>query len=66
MAAGSLSTAEAASVYAALILHDAAKEITAEHISTLLEAANVTVDSFYPRVFAKALAGKDLSFLTKI
>ncbi|KAI9016731.1 60s acidic ribosomal protein-domain-containing protein [Hyaloraphidium curvatum] len=61
--AGTLEVSEAATVYAALILHDAELEITADKIQALIDAAGVEVDSAYPKVFAKALAGKDLSQL---
>ncbi|KND04317.1 60S acidic ribosomal protein P1 [Spizellomyces punctatus DAOM BR117] len=56
----SLSTAEAACVYAALILHDDGVEITAEKINSLIEAAGVEVEPIWATLFAKALAGKDV------
>ncbi|TPX51411.1 hypothetical protein SeMB42_g00453 [Synchytrium endobioticum] len=56
----SLSTAEAACVYAALILHDEDIEITSEKLASLIEAAGVEVESVWPVLFAKALKGKDV------
>lgn len=58
-----LSTNEAACVYAALILQDEGLEITADKLTTLIEAAGVEVESIWPTIFAKALAGKDLAAL---
>eukprot|EP00842_Homolaphlyctis_polyrhiza_P007027 jgi/Hompol1/913/HPOL_001606-RA len=57
----SLTTAEAACVYAALILQDEGLEITADKLSALIAAAGVEVEAIWPTIFAKALAGKDLS-----
>ncbi|KAJ3217233.1 60S acidic ribosomal protein P1 [Dinochytrium kinnereticum] len=63
----SLSTNEAALVYAALILHDDGVEITADKLSTLIEAAGVEIEAIWPNLFAKALAGKDIgAFLFNI
>ncbi|KAI9096265.1 60s acidic ribosomal protein-domain-containing protein [Phlyctochytrium arcticum] len=56
-----LSTAEAACVYAALILNDDGVEITAEKINSLIAAAGVEVEPIWATLFAKALAGKDLN-----
>ncbi len=58
-----LSTNEAACVYAALILQDEGLEITADKLSAIIEAAGLQVDSIWPSIFAKALAGKDLGAL---
>lgn len=59
----SLSTTESACVYAALILQDEGIEITADKISAIIAAAGVEVESIWPAIFAKALAGKDLDAL---
>ncbi|KAJ3035641.1 60S acidic ribosomal protein P1 [Rhizophlyctis rosea] len=63
----SLSTSEAACVYAALILHDDGVEITADKLSSLISAAGVEVEPIWPNLFAKALEGKDIgSFLFNV
>ncbi|XP_050720817.1 60S acidic ribosomal protein P1-like [Eriocheir sinensis] len=54
------SSDELACVYAALILMDDEVPITAEKISTILKAANVSVEPYWPGMFAKAAAGLDL------
>ncbi|KAI0227850.1 60S acidic ribosomal protein P1 [Lamellibrachia satsuma] len=58
---------ELACTYSALILADDDVPITADKITTLLKAANVSVEPIWPSLFAKALSGievKDL--ITKI
>ncbi|KAJ3273438.1 60S acidic ribosomal protein P1 [Terramyces sp. JEL0728] len=59
----SLSTAQSACVYAALILQDEGLEITADKLSAIISASGVEVESIWPAIFAKALAGKDLGAL---
>jgi len=46
---------ELACVYAALLMHDDGIAITSDKITTVLGAANVTVDAFWPSMFAKLL-----------
>merc|ERR1712001_488929 len=48
-------SAELACTYAALILNDDDVEITGDKISTILKAANVQFEPFWPSLFAGAL-----------
>ncbi|CAH2099558.1 unnamed protein product [Euphydryas editha] len=52
-----VSKAELACVYSALILVDDDVAVTGEKISTILKAANVDVEPYWPGLFAKALEG---------
>ena len=57
------SKAEFACVYSALILADDDVAITGEKIQTVLKAASVDVEPYWPGIFAKELEGinvKDL------
>lgn len=54
---------ELACVYAALILQDDDVAVTAEKIQTILKAANVDVEPYWPGLFAKALDGLDVKGL---
>ena len=54
---------ELACVYSALILQDDEVAITADKISTILKAAKVDVEPYWPGLFAKALEGVDLKAL---
>ncbi len=54
---------ELACVYAALILMDDEVPITSEKISTILKAANVNVEPYWPGMFAKAASALDLKAL---
>ena len=57
------SVEELAVVYSALILQDDDIAITAEKLQTVLKAANVDVEPYWPTLFAKALEGVDLKGL---
>lgn len=48
-----MSTSELACVYAALILADDDVTVTGEKISTIVKAAGVTVEPYWPGLFAK-------------
>ena len=54
---------ELACVYSALILHDDDVAITAEKMSTIMKAAKVQFDSYWPTLFAKALEGRSIGDL---
>ncbi|XP_016436977.1 large ribosomal subunit protein P1-like [Nicotiana tabacum] len=47
------STGELTCTYACLILHDDGIPINAEKIGTLIKAANLKVESYWPSLFAK-------------
>ncbi|XP_005186398.1 large ribosomal subunit protein P1 [Musca domestica] len=55
--------AELACVYASLVLVDDDVAITGEKISTVLKAANVEVEPYWPGLFAKALEGVNVKDL---
>jgi large subunit ribosomal protein LP1 len=54
---------ELAVTYAALILHDDGIAITADKLTTLTKAAGVPVQRFWPTIFAKALANRNIDDL---
>jgi len=58
-----MSTSELACVYAALILADDDVTVTAEKINTIVKAAGVTIEPYWPGLFAKALESADLKKL---
>ncbi|KAL8516756.1 hypothetical protein ACS0TY_015135 [Phlomoides rotata] len=58
-----MSTGELACTYAALILHDEGISVTAEKIATLVKAANVPVESYWPGLFAKLCEKSDIDDL---
>merc|ERR1712169_144085 len=59
-----MSTAELASSYAALILADDGVDITVDKLNTLIKAAGVDdVEPIWTSLFAKALEGKDVKDL---
>merc|ERR1711970_480285 len=56
-------SAELACTYAALILNDDGVDITADKITSILKAANVSVEPFWPGLFAGALKDVNVSDL---
>jgi len=54
---------ELACIYAALALQDDEIKITGEKIQQMLDAAGITVEPFWPGVYAKALQGVDVKNL---
>ena len=60
--------AELACTYAALLLHDDQQDITGtsisnsgEKIGKLVTAAGVKIETYWPKLFAKALQGQDIN-----
>ena len=47
--------------YASLILYDDGQDITADKLSLLVKSAGVKVESYWPKIFAKAVTGASLS-----
>ncbi|KAK6118513.1 hypothetical protein DH2020_047780 [Rehmannia glutinosa] len=58
-----MSVGELACTYADLILHDDGIAVTAEKIATLVKAANLTVESYWPSLFAKLCEKKNIEDL---
>ncbi|KAM3377645.1 60S acidic ribosomal protein P1 [Capsicum galapagoense] len=58
-----MSCGEVACTYACLILHDEDIPITAEKISAIVKAAGVTVEPYWPLLFAKLAEKRNLSDL---
>ncbi|CAI5489387.1 unnamed protein product [Closterium sp. Naga37s-1] len=54
---------ELACTYAALILHDDGIPITSDKIATLVKAANVNVEAYWPTLFAKLLEKRSVEDL---
>ena len=58
-----MSISEVACTLAALILHDDGIPITSEKIGTLLKAANIKAESYWPALFAKLLEKRSVDDL---
>merc|ERR1711964_115699 len=56
-------SSENACTYAALILQDEGMEISADNIATIVKAAGVAVEPFWPGLFASALASCNVADL---
>ncbi|XP_038645405.1 60S acidic ribosomal protein P1-like [Scyliorhinus canicula] len=57
------STSELACLYSALILHNDEATVTKDKLNALIKTAGVTIEPFWPRLFAKALANIDVNSL---
>ena len=58
-----MSNSELACTYAALILADDEVPITADKIATIVKAAGVSVEPYWPGLFANLLASKSIGDL---
>ncbi|KAK7350946.1 hypothetical protein VNO77_10018 [Canavalia gladiata] len=58
-----MASSEVACTLAALILHDEDIQITADKINTLVKAANVSVESYWPSLFAKLAQNRNIDDL---
>ncbi|XP_044505155.1 60S acidic ribosomal protein P1-like isoform X1 [Mangifera indica] len=58
-----MSLGEIACSYACMILHDDGIAITAEKIAQLVRASNLTVESYWPSLFAKLAEKRNLDDL---
>merc|ERR1711972_186538 len=58
-----MANSELCCTYAALILHDSDVEINADNLNKVIKAAGVSVEPFWPGLFASALSGIDVNKL---
>ncbi|XP_058201390.1 large ribosomal subunit protein P1-like [Rhododendron vialii] len=58
-----MSVGELACTYACLALHDDNIPITPEKIAAMVKAANVTIESYWPSLFAKLVEKKNIEDL---
>ncbi|XAR68519.1 hypothetical protein NMG60_11003664 [Bertholletia excelsa] len=58
-----MSVSEQACTYAALLLHDDGIPVTGEKIATVVKAANITVESYWPGLFAKLIENRNVNDL---
>eukprot|EP00038_Savillea_parva_P023730 m.42186 g.42186 ORF g.42186 m.42186 type:complete len:112 (+) comp6237_c1_seq1:193-528(+) len=54
------SSDEVGCAYAALVLADEGLEVSAEKLQAVLDAANVSVEGYWPGLFAKAVEGNNI------
>ncbi|XP_038648846.1 60S acidic ribosomal protein P1-like [Scyliorhinus canicula] len=57
------STSELVCIYSALILHHDEVTVTEDKFNALIKTAGVTIEPFWPSLFAKALANSDINSL---
>ncbi|XP_038673632.1 60S acidic ribosomal protein P1-like [Scyliorhinus canicula] len=57
------STSKLACIYSTLILHDGEVTVTKDKLNALIKTAGVTIEPFWPSLFAKALSNIDVSSL---
>ncbi|KAF3634094.1 60S acidic ribosomal protein P1-3 [Capsicum chinense] len=58
-----MSVGELGCTYAALLLFDDGIPITSEKIATVVKAANISVESYWPSLFAKLFEKRDIEDL---